>query len=362
VELVVLPVGVLAYVQLLGNAEPVPGSGTIDPLVLLAPTLLLFAASFLSLRLLLLVLRRFDRTIGRSRSVPRYLALRRLARSPGDVFAAALLLLLSMGLLVVTTSYREIVQRNHDDSAHQQVGADWRIDVAPPEQVLAAVRDLPAGTTPVVRTAPRLEGGIFVVPEAIAIDPATYAAGGWWREDYASRPLREILDALQTPDIGLPLRPSTQTLEVQIRSPRTVSGASLQVTFERPDGIVTTPPMQPLRIGPGSYMFDVSGGARLLSVTIVAPLALDLDFDLELDVDALSLDGEPVDLSRWEPLTWRGGSGTLEPNGNGARYQFHPGPADVIGGIVPSRDPVPALVAPDVLRGQLHGDTRGSAG
>ncbi len=43
-----------------GRHAPKPGAGKIDPLVLLAPTLLIFAASFFALRLLLRVLRALD--------------------------------------------------------------------------------------------------------------------------------------------------------------------------------------------------------------------------------------------------------------------------------------------------------------
>ena len=132
--------------------------------MLAAPTLLLFGASFLALRLLLFVLRRLDGRIGRVRGLPLYLAGRRLERAPGTGFAAALLLLLSMGLLVVSTSYRAIVLTNHSDSAHTQVGGDWNVAVTPPEQPLAAIRGLPAGMTPVVRTEPSFSGGSFSLP------------------------------------------------------------------------------------------------------------------------------------------------------------------------------------------------------
>ena len=148
VELVVLPVGVFAFIQLRGGTKPQAGSGTIDPLVLLAPTLLLFAASFLVLRLLLFVFHRMDGRIGRSRRVPVYLAGRKLSRAPGAGFAAALLLLLAMGLLVVSTSYRAIVLQNHEDAAHTIVGADWNVPVSPPDDVLPAIDDMPAEHDP----------------------------------------------------------------------------------------------------------------------------------------------------------------------------------------------------------------------
>ena len=72
--------------------------------------------------------------------MPIYLAGRKLSRAPGAGFAAALLLLLAMGLLVVSTSYRAIVLTNHEDAAHTLVGADWNIQVSPPDDVLAVDR------------------------------------------------------------------------------------------------------------------------------------------------------------------------------------------------------------------------------
>ena len=217
VELFVLPLGVFAFLQLRTGTRPEAGSGELDPLILVAPTLLLFGGSFLALRLLLLVFRGLDRRIGRSRRLPRYLAGRRIGRSPGTGFAAALLLLLSMGLLVVSTSYRAIVLRNHEDAAHAQVGADWRVNVTPPEDILSVVRDMPAMTTPVVRTEPRLESGSFQLPPiALGLDPATYADAGWWREDFSETPLPEILRRLEAPAFGMDLPAPTSVLTFEM--------------------------------------------------------------------------------------------------------------------------------------------------
>ena len=161
VELIVLPLGIFAFIQLRGGTKPQAGEGAIEPLVLAAPTLLLFAASFIALRLLSFVLRRLDGRIGRSRRLPAYLAGRRLGRSPGTGFAAALLLLLSMGLMVLATSYRAIVLQNHSDAAHVQVGADWSVSASPPDQALVAVRSMPPDTMAVVRTDPTFSVGSF---------------------------------------------------------------------------------------------------------------------------------------------------------------------------------------------------------
>jgi hypothetical protein len=210
----------------------------LDPLVLLTPTLLIFALSFLSLRLLLWTLRRLDRRIGRTRSVPRYLAARRLGRSPGTSFATSLLLVLSVGLLIVSTSYRAIVIRNHEDSAHQQVGADWNVQIAAPEQQLVAASSVPSNAVAVVRSSLQFElSGTFpITPVAIAVDPARYAEGGWWREDYSHVPLERWLRLLEVPDPGIPV--TGAAFETTVDASREAAGLELLVTYETGDGEV----------------------------------------------------------------------------------------------------------------------------
>jgi hypothetical protein len=64
VELFVLPLAAFAFVELRSiEAAPTIERTSLDPMVLLTPTLVIFGASFLALRLLLYVLRRLDRRI-----------------------------------------------------------------------------------------------------------------------------------------------------------------------------------------------------------------------------------------------------------------------------------------------------------
>ena len=246
------------------GAGPEAGSGEVDPLILVAPTLLLFGGSFLALRLLLLVFRALDTRIGRTRHLSRYLAGRRVGRSPGTGFAAALLLLLSMGLLVVSTSYRAIVLRNHEDAAHAQVGADWRIDVTPPADILSVIERMPPLTTAVVRTEPRLESGTFNLPPiALGIDPERHAAAGWWREDFSETPLPEIMRRLQTPPFGMTLPAPTSTLTLEIESSEDVRNLQIAATGVNADGFVHTAPLQPVEPGLTRYELRLDAAVRL---------------------------------------------------------------------------------------------------
>ena len=348
VELFVLPLGVFAFLQLRTGTRPEAGSGEIDPLILVAPTLLLFGGSFLALRLLLLVFRGLDSRIGRSRRLPRYLAGRRIGRSPGTGFAAALLLLLSMGLLVVSTSYRAIVLRNHEDAAHAQVGADWRVNVTPPEDILSVIRDLPPMTTPVVRTEPRLESGSFQLPPiTLGLDPATYADAGWWRDDFSETPLPEILRRLQAPAFGMDLPAASSVLTFEMEVNRDVRDLKVTATGVDEAGVVHTAALQPIDPGIATYEMQLEEAVRLLSITIHRT-SLDAPDEATFEFTTFAVDGAPLSLEGWEPLTWRGSAGSVEAVGSGVRFEMDSGASDVIGGIVPPSDPLPVLVSPGV--------------
>ena len=348
VELFVLPLGAFAFLQLRTGTRPEAGSGEIDPLILVAPTLLLFGGSFLALRLLLLVFRALDSRIGRSTRLPRYLAGRRIGRSPGTGFAAALLLLLSMGLLVVWTSYRAIVLRNHEDAAHAQVGADWRVNVTPPEDILSVIRNMPELTTPVVRTEPRLESGTFQLPpNALGIDLTTYAAAAWWREDFSEMPLTEILRRLQAPAFGMDLPAESSTLTFEMDSGEQVRDLQVTATAVDEAGVVHTAGLQPIEPGPATYEMSLEGAARVLSITIHRT-SLDAPDEVTFRISSIAADGELLSLEGWEPLTWRGSAGSVEPEGSSLRYEMESGASDVIGGIVPGSDPLPVLVSPGI--------------
>ncbi|MGZ8631782.1 MAG: FtsX-like permease family protein [Actinomycetota bacterium] len=351
VELIVLPLGIFAFIQLRGGTKPKVGEGAIEPLVLAAPTLLLFAASFIALRLLLFVLHRLDGRIGRARRVPAYLAGRRLGRSPGTGFAAALLLLLSMGLLVLATSYRAIVLRNHADAAHVQVGADWSVSATPPEQALAAVGAMPPLTMAVVRTDPSFSTGTFSLPPtALGIDPVRYEDAGWWREDFSATSLEEIMARLRTRPIGVPVPDGgdADQLLLQVDVPGGVEGMRVQATSVAPDGSVTT---SDARLVPGrnTVTLALPVAERLLSITFGADTGTDLPDEIVLGIDASQLGGRTLAVADWLPTTWRGSTGTLEPgNGDSLRYTFRPGVGNVIGGLLPPAPALPALVSENV--------------
>jgi ABC-type lipoprotein release transport system permease subunit len=351
VELFVLPVALFTFVELRGTAvQSTSARDQLDPLVLLTPTLLIFALSFLALRLLLWVLRRLDRPVARTKSLPTYLATRRLSRSPGTSFATSLLLVLAVGLLIVSTSYRAIVLRNHEDTAHQQVGADWNVQIAVPDDSLIAASSVPPDAVAVIRSQPvfELPGSFTLTPSVIAVDPQRFATGGWWRSDYSKTPLDTWLADIEMPDPAVPV--SGESFAATVTAGAPAEGLQLQVTYETGDDHVQTASAGTIVQGTKTYEAVLDGADALLSISFLEVAAEAPDsFALELrDVTA----GEPVTLGTWTPLRWRGSDGTVTPAGSGISVTIDSGAGHVVGGIAPPIGPLPALVSPEISRSQ----------
>ena len=351
VELFVLPVALFTFVELRGTAvQSTSARDQLDPLVLLTPTLLIFALSFLALRLLLWVLRRLDRPVARTKSLPTYLATRRLSRSPGTSFATSLLLVLAVGLLIVSTSYRAIVLRNHEDTAHQQVGADWNVQIAVPDDPLIAASSVPPDAVAVIRSQPvfELPGSFTLTPSVIAVDPQRFATGGWWRSDYSETPLDTWLRDIEVPDPAVPV--SGESFAATVTAGAPAEGLQLQVTYETGDDHVRTASAGTIVQGTKTYEAVLDDADALLSISFLEVAAEAPDsFALELrDVAA----GEPVTLGTWTPLRWRGSDGTVTPAGSGISLTIDSGAGHVVGGIAPPIGPLPALVSPEISRSQ----------
>ena len=351
VELFVLPVALFTFVELRGTAvQSTSARDQLDPLVLLTPTLLIFALSFLALRLLLWVLRRLDRPMARTKSLPTYLATRRLGRSPGTSFATSLLLVLAVGLLIVSTSYRAIVLRNHEDTARQQVGADWNVQIAVPQDQLVAAESVPPNAVAVVRSQPvfELPGRFTLSPSVIAVDPERFATGGWWRSDYSSTPLETWLAEIDVPDPGIPV--SSEAFSVAVTAGAQAAGLQLQVTYETQDDHVRTVSAGAIEEGTANYEAALEGAERISSITFLEEgLEAPSSFDVQLQ-DALA--GDPIDLASWTPLSWRGSGGTIQPVGSGISLTIDTGAGHVVGGIAPPMGALPALVSPEIARSQ----------
>lgn len=353
VELFILPVAAFTFVQLRNSSvEGNVARADLDPLVLLTPTLIIFALSFLSLRLLLFILRRLDRRVGRTRRLAVYLAARRLGRSPGTSFATSLLLVLSVGLLVVSTSYRAIVLRNHEDSARQQVGSDWNVQIAVPEQPLASIGKLPPAATAVIRSVPAFaQPGTFgLAPTALAVDPATYSSGGWWRDDYSATPLPDWLAALEMPDPAVPVDGGAFSAEVTVE--RVGAGLELLVSYGTADGRILESSAGVLEQGTTAVEASLPGATGLVSLTFREAEIGALPSAASIGLANVVVGTTQVSLAEWEALVWRGGGGEVRAEAGGVTAIIAPGAGRIAGGIAAPMPPIPALVSREIARSQ----------
>jgi FtsX-like permease family protein len=353
VEIVVGILGLAAFYEVKTRGlGPNLESGTIDPLVLLAPTLLLFAASFAALRLLLFVLRKLDGVIGRARGLSTYLAGRRLGRSASTSFATALLLILAAGLLVVSTSYRATILRSHRDTAHQDLGADWKVETDPAPQSLAVMGRLPVGLTGIFRgEADPLHADQAVPIQVLGVDPASYLEAGWWRSDYSSRSIESLLQSLQVQPTGVALPTGTTELRVRVEVPRARGQLSLVAMVANDHGTVRRVNLGPLRQGTADMVGRVAGSPKLLSLVVVrasgteSPSRIPIRFAL---VEAASPTGSTeVLLTGWTALQWRQSSGTAVA-GDGFTGLIA-GTGDVVAGVVPPDETLPVIASSDVV-------------
>jgi hypothetical protein len=355
VELIVLPVGLFALAQLRNGEALAPataGQGSIDPLLLFGPTLVILGASFLVVRMLSWGLGSLDGRIGRTRRLSTYLAGRRLGRTPGVVFASAVLVVLATGLLFVSTTYRATTLQNHEDAAHAFAGADWVATVGlPADRSNAFDRSLPTGMADVGRVQPQGFGGTYSTPpEGLAVDPVTFRQAAWWRADFATESFDGLLGRLAAPAEGMTLPQGSRTFELTIDSPRDAAGLELRAALRRTDGSFTS--TEPLTLAEGShpYALDVSGGTTLLSLTFEAPSTTTHTRHMRLEMTGVRLDGAPMPLAGWVPIGSLGAGGRITPASGGWTFAASFAIGSALVGIEPKPVAVPAIVSSDIAQ------------
>jgi hypothetical protein len=341
--------------------------GSIDPLVLLAPTLLLFTASILVLRLLLYAFRRLDGVVGRIRPLSLYLAGRRLGRSPSASFATALLLLLATGLLVVSSSYRDTLLTSHSEVALQRVGARWAVETAPAGRSLEVSSRLPEDVTAVYRgpvegidpesfaggDLSQAAGATFLsTANVLGVDPETYPGRGWWRADYSGRSLDDLLASLRSPPPGFPLPPGTREIQVRMSAPESLAGFEFQAVVAGDGGRTEAVTLGAISPGEAIYRGATPNARRLLSLTVVKQEQIITPSPTEFTVsEVLAVTGDQtrsLAVRTWQALRWRGSGGSVSTTGPVLEASLIPGGGAESAGVVTDDAPLIALASRDM--------------
>jgi hypothetical protein len=350
VELVVLPVGLLALVQLRQTAPAaVAGATPVQPLLLFAPALLILGATFLVVRLLLRIARALDGPVGRSRRLSTYLAGRHLARAGDASFAAALLVVLSVGLLVVATTFRATSLRAHEDTSRAYTGAAWVADLGPVPGGGAPA--FPTGMTPVARFTPQgTDAALPPETTALAVDPSSFEANAWWRDDLAEASLADLLEEIATPPPGLAVAEGPGALTFTLTGPDAPPALEVRATFAHPDGSIETTAAQRIRSGTHPYRLDIGGAERLLSITFASALGDSIADGATFALADVAVDGAPVSLEGWSPVTNTRAAGSLRASGDRGTYSLDAAAVSgaAVAGIQPTFTPLPAIVSEQV--------------
>jgi ABC-type lipoprotein release transport system permease subunit len=180
------------------------GGAASDPLLLLAPGLLLLAGALLALRFFPLIIRGAARLAARGRGATGLLALVHIARRPLHYGRLVLLLTLAVGLGLFTLVFSASLSQSQADQAGYQAGADLRATESASNATPAAfdqqrmLRSLPGVQAISVarRTSANTPGATSAAVGVLAVDPASFASVAYWRADFADESLDVLMASL----------------------------------------------------------------------------------------------------------------------------------------------------------------------
>ncbi|MFD6681935.1 FtsX-like permease family protein [Micromonospora parva] len=381
VDLVLVALAVLAWVQLRRYASPLAGSGGrlgLDPLLIAAPTLGVLAGAVLALRLLPPLTRFAERFVDRRPWTATMFGMWQAGRRPHA--GPVLLLALAVGGSTLAWSLISTGERSQVEQAGYTVGADVRVTeragAAPPTRVdqLAALPGVDR-VLPVWRDEIRV-GRQNLSATVIGLDPAS--ASGVVRladrlaDGSAAQRYQGMIGARGAP-AGVELPADTRTITGTVRTPVTGSAGSARVAVTllvtSSDGLALRLPAADADSDGRATRFRVQlptgGGARLRLAGFEAdggPGTGNL-YRLQMDgLTAVGADGttRPVELTGDWVMTTRGEEPTrVQPTANGfttthavemvpdARLSEQPSSRFAV---VPAgvNEPVPVLMTPAV--------------
>jgi putative ABC transport system permease protein len=202
---VLLLVAVLALANLRASGTR-QATGGYDLLATIAPGLAVLAAALVVGRSLPLVAGWLVRLTGRSPGVATWVGARQVARRGGPALRVVIALAAAFGLVSFAVTVRQDMARNRHDRSFTQVGAAERLQVAMPRGVLGPDRVAeadPSGRAAmaVVRYPGILRDAPAVTVTLVGVQPDRYPSVGFWRRDFAGRPLAATMGALDDPPV-----------------------------------------------------------------------------------------------------------------------------------------------------------------
>jgi len=194
------------------------GGWSADPLLLMSPLLLILAIGAMMFRFLPLILRLVTKVVATTAGPGVTLGLWQLTRSPARYNQLALLVVMAAAVGTFAATYGETTDRSQEERALYAAGSDVRLTGLGRLQV-----GFSTGTADKLEAVPGVDHAVtatrqqmsigplanFGAPvEVLGVEPAGAADVLWWRNDFASQPLENMLRRLQGSPLqshGIPL-------------------------------------------------------------------------------------------------------------------------------------------------------------
>jgi hypothetical protein len=257
-------------------AHPAAGGIGIDPVIAVAPVLVLAAVALIPLRLLPFLATAIERAAARGRQLAAALASWQISRRPIRQSGPLLLLVLAIAALTLALGQYQTSRSSAADQAAFAAGADLRADVPVP---------VPLGTAGAIGAAPGVLGVMPVASQSngsagqvLAIDSPAAAATVLLRGDLSPYPARQLWQRLApaqpAPGLAIPGRPARLEILASLAagSAKTSPGtAGAAVSVQDADGTVYV-------VGAGSLPADGRAHALVADLSLtrqaVYPLRL----------------------------------------------------------------------------------------
>lgn len=198
IDIFLLIVGGILYWQLSNSGSfimrRIQGSSIADPLLLLAPSLLLIATAMVSLRLLPFVLTRLGNLAKSNSGAILSIGLNRIARKPQMLNWVILLVSLTAALILFARIYSDALNENQQQIAVYQAGSNLRLDLtkASLEQITDVVDDSAISLVSRGPAQDQRGRGITV----LAVDPESFADVSKYPQGLTNLTMKNIMNAL----------------------------------------------------------------------------------------------------------------------------------------------------------------------
>ena len=202
-----------------------------NQLILAVPALILLAAAMVLLRLFPLVMQLGSRLLSRWLPAGIVLGLWQMARNPTHYARLSLLLILMAGLGIFAASFGGTLNQSFEERVFYETGSDIRVESIlqnnsgtsrPFKESYQAVEGVGEVAT-VLRgrgfDETKLVGEHY---QMFAMDAEDFNDVAWFRSDFSSGPMRDLLESLQypTPPEGVPLPDDAMAVSVMVKPDR----------------------------------------------------------------------------------------------------------------------------------------------